>query len=141
MKVPATRGYLLNPESIALTDMVMNLFIFFFVTFSLLYTFSPDRQSHLEVSLPKASTGKGTTERLTVITVTKNGMYYIGGRHVPEKRLPSELGDLAKKHPGIAILIRADEASPCKSLVTAFDSCRAAGLTRTSLAVQPANES
>ena len=142
MKPLSTRSYLLNPESIALTDMVLNLFIFFFVSFSLLYTFSPQRLAQLEVSLPKASTGQAPLpESVIVVTITRNGRCHIGNRVVPESRLIAELTDLAKRQPGTAVLVRADESAPCRSLVAVFDAGRAAGVTRMNFAVLPSDGS
>lgn len=137
MKPPTTRGYLLAAESIALTDIVMNLFIFFFVSFSLLYTFSPERMARLEIALPKATTGGGAAQTAVVVTVSREGRYYVGDRPIPEGRLRSELAALAKRRPGTAVVIRADEGASCGALVAVFDACRAAGITHTSFAVQP----
>ena len=139
MRRPPTRPYILNPESIALTDMIMNLFIFFFVSFSLLYTFNPERASRLEVKLPKASTGKVSPESMVTVTVTKDGGHFLGESRVSEDKLGSELKNLVKRQPGVSIMIRADESSPCRALVSVFDACRAAGIARTSFAVQQKN--
>ncbi|MBI4226922.1 MAG: biopolymer transporter ExbD [Candidatus Omnitrophica bacterium] len=141
MKPPTTRGYLLTAESIALTDIVMNLFVFFFVSFSLLYTFSPERLARLEVALPKASTGAGGAQTAVVMTITRDGRYFFGDRPIPEGRIRAELVELAQRKPGVGILIRADEGAACRSLVTVFDACRAAGITSTSFAVQPVGRS
>ena len=43
-------------ESVAMTDIIMNLFIFFFITFSLLYTFNPFGESKIKIDLPKGTT-------------------------------------------------------------------------------------
>lgn len=137
MKPPVTRAYLLSPESIALTDMVLNLFIFFFVSFSLLYTFSPERLARLEVTLPKASTGQGASEHVVVVTITRDGRFFLGERAVPEGRLLEEFKALAARRGGTPILVRADEASPCRALIAVFDAGRAAGVSRMSFAVQP----
>lgn len=137
MKPLSTRSYLLNPESIALTDMVLNLFIFFFVSFSLLTTFNPHRTAQLEVTLPKAAMGQGLSEAVVIVTITKNGRCHIGDRVVPESRLKGELAALAKRRPGASVLVRADESAPCRSLVAVFDAGRAAGITRMNFAVLP----
>ncbi len=137
MKLPTTRGYLLATESIALTDIVMNLFIFFFVSFSLLYTFSPERMARLEIALPKASTAGGGAQTALVVTVTREGRYFFGDHAVPEGRLRPELAELAKRRPGTGVVIRADEGASCGALVAVFDACRAVGITQTSFAVQP----
>lgn len=137
MKPPATRAFLLHTESIALTDMVLNLFIFFFVSFSLLYTFSPERLARLEVMLPKASTGQSEGATVVVVTITRDGRLYLGERAIPEGRLVTELSDLARRRPSPSVLVRADESSPCRALVAVFDAGRAAGVTRMSFAVRP----
>lgn len=137
MKRPSTRPYLLNPESIALTDMIMNLFIFFFVSFSLLYTFNPDRVARLEVALPKAWASQGSQAAAVTVTVTQEGKHFVEGRPVSEAQLLSELVSQVKRQPRISVLIRADELAPCRSLVAIFDACRGAGITRTSFAIQP----
>ena len=137
MKVPATRAYLLNPESIALTDMVMNLFIFFFVSFSLLYTFSAERLARLDVTLPKAATADAASEGLVVVTITRDGVCYLDERVVSEGRLRGELRDLVKHRPGSSFLVRADEAAPCRALVAVFDAGRAVNVRRMSFAVRP----
>ncbi|MDD5583801.1 MAG: hypothetical protein PHV55_01915, partial [Candidatus Omnitrophica bacterium] len=54
MKIYGRRDYLVNLESVAMTDIVMNMFIFFFISFSLLYTFNADRLKKLGVNLPRA---------------------------------------------------------------------------------------
>lgn len=141
MKSPTTRGYLLATESVALTDIVMNLFIFFFVSFSLLYTFSPERMARLEVTLPKASTGGGAAQTAVVMTITRDGRYFMGDRPIPAGRIKSELAELVRRRPGVGVLIRADEGTACRALVTVFDACRAVGITSTSFAVQPVGRS
>lgn len=140
MKPLATRAYLFTTESIALTDMVLNLFIFFFVSFSLLYTFSPERLARLEVTLPKASTGQGGSEAV-VVTITRDGRYYLGSQAIVEGQLLATMKELATRRPASSVLVCADEASPCRALVAVFDAGRAAGVTKMSFAVQPASTS
>ena len=117
--------------------MVMNLFIFFFVSFSLLYTFNPERMARLEVTLPTASTGHGAAETALVVTITPDGRLFVGDRAVAAGRLAAELTDAAARHPGLSVVVRADEAAPCRALVAVFDAGRSAGIARMSFAVQP----
>ena len=140
MKRPSSRSYILAPESIALTDMIMNLFIFFFVSFSLLYTFSPDRLARLEVTLPKAFTGKGGSEAVVSVGLTKDGRYFLGAREVSEQELKSQLMERAQHEHRVSVMIRAEESAACRSVVAVFDACRRAGITRTSFAVQSSEE-
>lgn len=137
MKRPASRSFIHAPESIALTDMVMNLFIFFFVSFSLLYTFSPERTARMEVDLPKASTGQAGTEGAIHVTATGEGRLYLAEEAVSEEQMRERLKALSQDDPAVAVAIRADESAPARALVAIFDACREAGITRTSFAVRP----
>ena len=137
MKRPSIRRHLLSPESIALTDMVMNLFIFFFVSFSLLYTFHPDRSNRLEVTLPKAEQGRGAKEPGLTVTITKEGIYSVEEKTLSEGQLMARLKESFRHNPNVSVTIRADEWAPCKALVAVFDGCRTAGITRTGFAVLP----
>tara|TARA_B100000315_G_C14426741_1_gene518188 strand:- start:507 stop:932 length:426 start_codon:yes stop_codon:yes gene_type:complete len=138
MKPPSTRPFLLHPESLAITDMVLNLFIFFFVSFSLLYTFSPERLAQLEVVLPKAKTGQGTRITSVVVTITRDGRVFLADKKVSRGNLSETFTNLTKKNPGVSVLVRADEAAPCRSLVEVFDAGRSAGVSRMNFAVKPA---
>lgn len=137
MRRPAARSYIHSPESIALTDMIMNLFIFFFVSFSLLYTFSPERTARMAVDLPKASTGQPGSEEAVHVTVTEKGQLYLAEKSVSEEEMRGELKEISRREPKTAVAIRADESAPARSLVAIFDACREAGITRTSFAVRP----
>ena len=119
--------------------MVLNLFIFFFVSFSLLSTFHPGRRAQLEVTLPRAAAGRlPGSESLLVVTVARDGRCILDSRVVPKSRLKAELMRIAGGRPGLAILVQADESAPCRSLVAVFDAGRAAGVERMNFAVQPA---
>ena len=136
MKPPTTRAYLLTPESVASTDIVLNLFIFFFVSFSILSTFSPERLARLEVTLPRASSAGAGSETAVVVTVTREGQYSVGDRAIEAGRLPEELAAVAAQRASPPIVVRADAAAPCRCLVAVFDAARGAGITRVSFAVQ-----
>ena len=63
MKISGRRTYLVSLESVAMTDIIMNMFIFFFISFSLLYTFSPYRVKKLEVKLPEANSATAMSNK------------------------------------------------------------------------------
>jgi len=54
VKIRMSGQYMVSLESIVMTDIVMNLFIFFFISFSLLYSFDPSRAKQIKVNLPMA---------------------------------------------------------------------------------------
>ena len=54
MKIKTHRDSIVSLESVAITDIILNMFIFFFTSFSLVYTFNPARESRIIVKLPQA---------------------------------------------------------------------------------------
>ena len=56
MRLRQSRDYALNLESVSSTDIVLNMFIFFFISFSLLYTFNPERLAKVPVKPPTVTT-------------------------------------------------------------------------------------
>jgi len=79
MKIASRRDYLLNLESVAMTDIVLNMFIFFFISFSLLYTFT--KHQGIKVVLPAAETAVLHDENITVF-ITPDNEIFIGGKKV-----------------------------------------------------------
>ena len=66
-----------------MTDIVMNMFIFFFISFSILYTFNPTRVSKVDVKLPKASSAVSLEgSEKTILAITKDGEYLVKGKRV-----------------------------------------------------------
>ena len=53
MKIKTHRDSTVSLESFAITDIILNMFIFFFISFSLVYTFNPARESRIIVKLPQ----------------------------------------------------------------------------------------
>lgn len=137
MKRPIARNYIHNPESIALTDMIMNLFLFFFVSFSLLYTFNSERTARMEVTLPQAAATQTGSEPVLAVTVTREGDLFLKEKKVSDKELAAELRTAAQRQADSSVAIQADESAPCSSLLAVFDACREAGIGQTSFAVRP----
>ena len=122
IKIKGTKNYLVALESVAMTDIVLNMFIFFFISFSLLYTFSATRMSKIEVRLPRASTavaleGAGRV----IITINRQGEYYVDEEKVAGDRLNAELASRVKADPDVGVLLRVDGSSKFESVVRALD--------------------
>ncbi|MDP2831102.1 MAG: biopolymer transporter ExbD [Candidatus Omnitrophota bacterium] len=73
MKITPRRDYMLSLESVAMTDIVLNMFIFFFISFSLLYTFS--KSPGIKVTLPTAKTATPQKENITVFISSGNEIF------------------------------------------------------------------
>lgn len=74
MKISPRRDYMLSLESVVMTDIVLNMFIFFFISFSLLYTFS--KSPGIKVVLPVAKTAIPQEENITVFISADSEIFY-----------------------------------------------------------------
>lgn len=122
MKISGRRDYLVNLESIAMTDIVLNMFIFFFISFSLLYTFSPQRIKKLEVKLPEAKAAAPINEtRQVMITITNEGLMYLDKELVTMKELKEKINFAHKDNPGLNVILGSDRLVPFKNVVKILD--------------------
>ncbi|MCM8790720.1 MAG: biopolymer transporter ExbD [Candidatus Omnitrophica bacterium] len=122
ISIKGTKNYLVALESVAMTDIVLNMFIFFFISFSLLYTFSETRMSRIEVKLPKASSviALEGSEKV-ILAINKKGEYFINDEKVSRGNLKNALKSRIKDNPEIAVMLKVDSSSRFNSVVTALD--------------------
>jgi len=135
MKIKGNRKYIISLESVAMTDIVLNMFIFFFISFSLLYTFSPTRAQKIDVKLPQATNIKplGDAEQID-ITLTEDGPIYLNQDIVSIKSLASKLKEKKDANPQLSIVIRSDRLVPFKSIVKVLDIASGLGIPKVSIA-------
>lgn len=122
MKIQGQRTYFIGLESIAMTDIVLNMFIFFFISFSLLYTFNPSRLQKLDIKLPKA-VHTTTIENLDQfnLTLTNEGVIYLGNDIVTMKELRSRISQAHKSNPNLIVTLQADRLVVFKNIVNVLD--------------------
>jgi biopolymer transport protein ExbD len=135
MKISTKRNYMLSLESVAMTDIVLNMFIFFFISFSLLYTFEPFRAQKLEIKLPKASntTPMGEEEQIS-ITLTNEGVLYLDKELVTTRELKDKVSLRHKNNPRLTVVLRADKLVRFKQVVNILDILSGLGVTRLNIA-------
>lgn len=137
MKVRTTRKAFLSLESVAMTDIVMNLFIFFFVSFSLLYTFNPHKESKIEIKLPQgATTQEADAKEPLTVTITSGNEIYVGGRRIQQAALKKEMAGVAKTHLESGILVRSDKSASVEHLVKVLDAAKQAGIHKLGVAIE-----
>lgn len=137
MKVRPSSKSFLTLESVAMTDIVMNLFIFFFISFSLIYTFNPNRESKIEVKLPEGKVaGDSKPDGPLVVTVTKGNEIYIGKTRILSASLKKELESRAPEAKSAGVLVRADKSASVDTLVKVLDASKQAGLQKLGVAVE-----
>lgn len=122
IKIKGQKDYVVALESVAMTDIVMNMFIFFFISFSLLYTLNAAKVSKIEVRLPKARTAvafEGSEK--VVLGITRSGQYFIDDSKVPASGVKSALQSRFKDNPGLSVVLKVDESSKFSALARALD--------------------
>lgn len=123
-------------ESVAMTDIVLNMFIFFFISFSLLYTFSPERIQKLEIKLPEAENvlpfeeGKGQIN----IILTGEGAVYFNKERVNMGELKEKVAARYKEDPRLNVVLRADKSVRFKQIVSILDMLTELKVSRLSIA-------
>ncbi len=95
----------------SMTDIIFLLLIFFMITSSAI------SQSAIEVKLPKATTGDPNLQDPTVVTVSKDGKYFVNDKEVTKENIESYLTNILKNNTNPSFTIRADEDTKHKDIV------------------------
>lgn len=129
------KDYLVALESVAMTDIVMNMFIFFFISFSLIYTFNPVKMSKIEVKLPKASTAVALEgSEKVVLAVTGDGKYFINEDEVKGPGIRAALEARLKENGGIGVVLKVDGLAKFDNVVKALDAVNELNIQKVSVA-------
>lgn len=135
MKISGQRDYLVSLESVAMTDIVLNMFIFFFISFSLLYTFSPYRIKKLDVNLPEAASAQPIKDKSQVdITINNEGLVYLDKELVTLKELRSKIITMQGSNPELIVILRSDRLVRFKEIVGVLDILNGLGIRNLNIA-------
>ncbi len=137
MKIKTHRDSVATLESIALTDIILNIFIFFFTSFSLVYTFNPMRESRIIVKLPQADI-KMPVDQKEPITVTINSRNEVFLNNKPKslRNLKIELESLLAFNKMKPVIVRADKSVVFERVVQILDVVKNAGAERLGIAIE-----
>lgn len=135
IKIKGQKDYLIALESVAMTDIVLNMFIFFFISFSILYTFNPIKVSKMDVKLPKASTAVAVEgSEKTILTITKDGEFIISDEKKDVTALKDYLQRKVKEDPSMSLLLKVDRRTKFSNVVTILDIINQLHIERVSVA-------
>jgi len=137
IKIRPGRDYVVALESVAMTDIVMTIFIFFFISFSLLYTFNPEKISKIDVKLPGASSAVSLegSEKI-IIAITEKGEYFINDEPVSRSDIKDTLGRKMKEDPGLAVLLKVDKNARFDNVASALDIINELHIEKVSVATE-----
>ncbi len=135
MKISGRRDFLFSLENVAMTDIIMNMFIFFFISFSLLYTFSPERVQKLDIKLPEAANAAPLEDKSQAnIVLTVDGSIYLDKDRVSISGLKDALSARRRDDPKLAVILRADKSVRFKQIVNIIDMLTDLNVSRLSIA-------
>lgn len=135
IKIRGQKDLLVALESVAMTDIVLNMFIFFFISFSLLYTFNTTRLSKVDVKLPKASSAVSLEgSEKTVLMITKDGEFIVNDEKKDIKDLKQYLSQKIKEDPSMNLLLKVDSRTKFSNVVNVLDLINELHIKRVSVA-------
>ena len=128
----------LSFEPLALTDIVLNLFIFFFITFSFLASFHKLGETQMDINLPRAaSTVQPLERRGLVVMITREGGLFLEREAVTLEQLQERFRQSLAEGAEVQLIIRADQEVPHGRVVQVMDMAKTAGINRLAIATQP----
>lgn len=137
MKIKTHRDSAVSLESLALTDIILNIFIFFFTAFSLVYTFNPLRESRIIVKLPQADVRLPSDQKEPIIvTIDSQNKIFINNKPKNLRDLKTELKSLIAYNKSKPVIVRADKHVVFDRVVQILDIAKNAGVERLGIAVE-----
>ena len=111
----------------SLTDVVMLLLIFFMITSQYVV------QSGVKVKLPGSKSSEQVVSSDYVVTITKEGTYYVGSQVVAEPELELKLKALREKNNEANLIIASDKDVPIEKVVLVIDAAKGSGFEKFTL--------
>lgn len=128
---------LFSMESVAVTDIILNMFIFFFITFSFLATFQRSNEGQMNVNLPQANSASPPAEKKNLsVNLTKDGGLFLDTEAVTLEQLRSYFQTEKSKGAELTLVVRADQEVAHGRVVEVMDLARTEGLNRLAIATQ-----
>ena len=137
MKIKTHQDSFASLESIAITDIILNMFIFFFTAFSLVYTFNPSRESKIAVRLPQADV-KSPADQTNpiVITVNSRNEVFLDNKLKTLRALKPELQSLIAFNKNRPVIVRADKNVVFDRVVQVLEVTKTSGVERLGIAIE-----
>ncbi|MBP8975589.1 MAG: biopolymer transporter ExbD [Bacteroidetes bacterium] len=134
MKFQRERKYLVAFSYASLTDVVLQLLIFFLLSSTFVM------QSGIKVQLPKAVYQEHESKGEIRITLASNGQIFLNSQQILKSSLRQELAQLIKDSQNTLIVLEADQNVTIQQTVDIMDAAKAAGATRFLIATQPSED-
>ncbi len=137
MNIKSHRKSNLSLESVAMTDIILNMFIFFFISFSLLYTFNKFKESKIKISLPKGVTEvQPQGESPLIVSINSNNEIFIGDDKVSPDSLLKALSSFSQTAKQKGLKVNADKHAAVDNLVKVMDAATQAGINKLGVSIE-----
>jgi biopolymer transport protein ExbD len=124
-------------ESVAITDIILNIFIFFFTAFSLVYTFNPQRESHIQLKLAQADIRpQPVKSQPLVVNLDARGRIFLGAKPVALEGLPARVRAALAGDPLLPVIVRSDKRVVFERVVQVIEAVTAGGAGQLAVAVE-----
>ena len=128
---------LFSMESVAITDIIMNMFIFFFITFSFLATFNKAKEGQVDVNLPKVTSASPPVERKSLsVSLTKDGGLFLDDTPISLEQLKIRVQTEKSQDTELTLVVRADKEVQHGRVVEVMDVARKEGLNKLAIGAQ-----
>lgn len=124
------RKYIETFNFSSLTDVVMQLLIFFLLTFS----FANVRG--MNITLPKTVVGQPPQRSTITVTIEKDKKLYLNNEAIHKEQLAAKLQTLFQKDTDQQIVVRADKDLTLQDVVEILDIAKSVGATRLFIATE-----
>lgn len=118
----------------SLTDVVMQLLIFFLLTFSFANT------RGMNVVLPKTAVGQPPMRKTVSVSIQKDKQLFVNNEKVQKDQLAAKLSILIQKNSDQQIVVRADKDLTLQDVVEILDIAKGVGATKLFIATESAKE-
>jgi biopolymer transport protein ExbD len=118
----------------SLTDVVMQLLIFFLLTFSFANT------RGMNVTLPKAQAGQPPIQKTISVSIAQDKKIFLNGDHVTKNQLVNKLAELIRKDSQQQIVVRADKGLQLQDVIDVLDIAKSTGATKLFIATEEATQ-
>ena len=137
MKIKTHRDATVSLESVAITDIILNMFIFFFTSFSLVYTFNPARESRIIVKLPQADIKLPVDQaEPIVVTINNRNEVFLNNKPKNLRDLKTDLQSLIAFNKTKSVIVRADKTVVFNRVVQVLDVAKNSGVERLGIAIE-----
>ena len=108
--------------------------IFLLLAFFIISTMYMTEVRTISIELPNAESAEVVHKSSSLVSVKKDGTYWLDEKKMPLERLVEEVKARSRANPGYSVVIRGEKEARYNDVIRVLDACKSAGLTHFGLA-------